>query len=64
MPAVGHPTSDMFFLRRSPRAQQLRLLQHGLGGFLGEIRRVTVILQNPLDHHLDLGAGAFAQCLW
>ncbi len=43
------------------RTQQLCLLEHGLHGFLLQIGRVAVLVEDAFDHHLDLGAGAFAQ---
>jgi len=43
------------------RTEQFGLHEYRLHRFLLQIRRVAVFVQNPLHHHLDPGAGAFAQ---
>jgi hypothetical protein len=40
--------------------QQLSLRQNRPDGFLLQVRRVAVFIEDTLDHHSDLGAGSFA----
>src|ERR1035441_1486715 len=43
------------------RAQQLCLREDCLYGFLLQVRRVAVFVQDALHHDFDLGTGAFAE---
>ena len=43
------------------RAEQFGLHENGLHGFLLQVRRVAVFVQDAFHHDLDLGSGAFAE---
>jgi hypothetical protein len=48
-------------LCRSPEfGQELRLLQHGLGGLCLEIRRIAVLAEDSLHEHAEMRADVLA----
>jgi PAS domain S-box-containing protein len=58
MPLGGQNPQD---IDRPNRREQLRLRQHRLDGFILQVRRVAVLVQDAFHHHPNSGPGAFAQ---